>query len=581
MTMEAGYFTAFAEQAAPGTRYRYRLDGSGVFPDPASRFQPDGPHGSSEVVDQVFSWTDAAWKGASLRGQVIYEMHVGTFTEDGTWAAAQEQLHELAAGGISLIELMPVADFPGRFGWGYDGVSMYAPSWLYGRPEQMRQFINTAHELGIGVILDVVYNHLGPDGNYLREFSPYYFTDRYENEWGDPINFDGENSEPVREFFLANAAYWIREFHLDGLRLDATQQVFDSSGFHIIAAIVKRVHEAANGKATVIVGENEPQKAEMARRIADGGFEIDALWNDDFHHSAMVAMTGRSEAYYTDYLGKPQEFISALKYGYLFQGQRYDWQKQRRGTSARGLLPPVFVNYIQNHDQIANCGRGERIQCMTSPGRVRAMTALLLLAPNTPMLFQGQEFGSSKPFYYFADHKPELAKQIQEGRGRFLSQFRSLAQPEAQEILPDPGNPATFQRSKIDFSERDRHAGTYALHKDLIRLRREDPVISLQGEFGFDGAVLGGEAFVIRYFAEDGGDRLLLVNMGADLHVSPAPEPLLAPPRNSLWQVLWSSEDTRYGGMGTYYPDTEENWRIPGHAALVMRPAANGEPGHE
>lgn len=581
LSPEAGYFSGLAAQASAGSRYWYRLDGDSSFPDPASRFQPDGPYGSSEVIDSsTFLWTDSGWGGVSLEGQVIYEVHIGTFTEEGTWGAAQCQLPELASAGFSLIEVMPVADFPGRFGWGYDGLNLFAPTWLYGRPDDMRRFVDKAHAQGIGVILDVVYNHFGPDGNYLKEFAPDYFTLRYPNEWGDAINFDGENSGPVRDLFVSNAAYWIEEFHLDGLRLDATQQMFDSSSENIIAAITRRVREAARGRATIIIAENEPQDTKLVRPPGRGGYGIDAVWNDDFHHSAMVAMTGRNEAYYTDYRGKPQEFISALKHGYLYQGQRYKWQKQRRGTPSHGLHAAQFVNYIQNHDQIANAGRGERVHSITDPGRYKAMTALLLLAPNTPMLFQGQEFASSKPFCYFADHKPELAKRIQEGRAKFLAQFRSLASPEMQQGLPDSGNPATFQKCKLDFSERDRHAPYYALHKDLIRLRHEDAVFRAQARGGLDGAVLSCEAFVLRYFGENGDDRLLLVNLGMDLSLDPAPEPLLAPPEGRQWVLLWSSEDPRYAGSGTFPPDTDDGWQLPGHAAVVMCPAPFAENPH-
>ena len=579
---ENGCFSGTTSEAGPGTRYRYRLDGDALFADPASRFQPHGPEGPSELIDSsAFEWTDSNWNGVCVEGQVIYEIHVGTFTDEGTWSAARQQLAELAEAGISLIEVMPIADFPGRFGWGYDGALLFAPSWLYGHPDDMRRFVNEAHERGIGVILDVVYNHFGPEGNHLKEFSPDYFTNAYRNEWGEAINFDGPNSGPVRDYFIANAAYWIRDFHLDGLRLDATQQIFDQSGEHIIRALVRSAREAAGSRKILIVAENEPQETRLVRAPSAGGYGVDALWNDDLHHSAMVAISGRNEAYYTDYRGRPQEFISAMKYGYLFQGQRYKWQKQRRGTPCRGLTPFHFVNYIQNHDQVANSTGGARAHMLTSPGRYKAMTALLLLAPATPMLFQGEEFASSKPFYYFADHNPELAKTVQTGRSEFLSQFRSLASSEARQILPDPGNPTTFQRSKLDFAERERNAPYYHLHKDLIRLRREDAVFRQQGRGGLDGAVLSEEAFVLRYFGDDGDDRLLILNLGRDLHLDPAPEPLLAPPEGRRWHLLWSSEDVRYGGSGTYAPDTEENWRIPGHAAIVVEPAPLEEPDEE
>jgi maltooligosyltrehalose trehalohydrolase len=403
---ENGYFSGFAEGASAGALYRFRLDGSeNPLPDPASRFQPEGPHGPSQVVDPAaYRWNDQHWPGVKLPGQVLYEMHVGTFTREGTWPAAAGELPELAATGITVIEMMPVADFPGRFGWGYDGVNLFAPTRLYGTPDDLRDFVDRAHQAGIGVILDVVYNHLGPDGNYLKEFSPDYFTSRYENEWGEALNFDGENCGPVREFFLANAAYWIQEFHFDGLRLDATQQIFDSSPRHIIGEISRTVKRAGGKRSTILVAENEPQETDLVRKQG-----LDALWNDDFHHTATVALTSRSEAYYSDYCGTPQEFISAAKYGYLYQGQRYKWQKKRRGTPALDLEPAVFVNFFENHDQVANSARGKRIWQSTSPGRFRAMTALLLLMPSTPMLFQGQEFSASAPFVYFADHKPELA----------------------------------------------------------------------------------------------------------------------------------------------------------------------------
>ncbi len=574
-----GYFSTLAPQAAAGTRYRFLLDESAArLPDPVSRFQPDGPHGASQVIDpNAMQWTDAEWEGLPLEGQVFYEMHIGTFTREGTWEAARSQLGELSSAGITVIEVMPVADFPGRFGWGYDGVSMFAPTWLYCAPDDFRRFVNEAHSVGIAVILDVVYNHLGPDGNYLKDFSADYFTNRYENEWGEAINFDGPNSGPVREFFLTNAAYWIEEFHLDGLRLDATQQIFDSSPVHILRAITERVRQAARGRRTIIVAENEPQQTRLVRPPEQGGYGIDALWNDDFHHSAMVALTGHNEAYYTDYQGLPQEFISAVKYGYLYQGQRYKWQKKRRGAPAWGVRPAQFINFIQNHDQVANSGRGERVHVVAAPGRYKAMTALLMLAPGTPMLFQGQEFASSSPFYYFADHKPELVKMVHDGRKNFLSQFRSLAQPEMQGFAPDPGNPSTFESSKLNFGERERHAKYYQLHKDLARLRREDPVFRAQSPRGVDGSVLGPEAFVLRFFGEQGDDRLLIVNFGVDLHLDPAPEPLLAPPEGRRWSTQWSSEDPRYGGCGTYPLDSEDNWRLPGYAAVVLRPAAGDD----
>ena len=395
-----GHFAGHIAEAHAGALYRFRLDGGPQpYPDPASRFQPQGPHGPSEVIDPIdFKWTDQNWNGIGAEGQVLYEMHIGTFSKEGTWDAAGRELNEVADCGVTVLEVMPLADFPGRFGWGYDGVNLFAPTRLYGRPENFRHFVNRAHELGLGVILDVVYNHLGPDGNYLAQYARDYFSTRYQCEWGEALNFDGPNSGPVREYFLANVTYWIEEFHLDGFRIDATQQIFDSSQDHILAAITRTAREAARLRSTLIVGENEPQKAIHFLPHAQGGHGIDAMWNDDFHHSAMVAMTGRADAYYTDYRGTPQEFISAIKWGYLYQGQWYAWQKQPRGTPTLDLPPWKFINFLQNHDQLANSGTGKRAHLLTSPSRYRAITAMFLLAPQTPMFFQGQEFAASAPF---------------------------------------------------------------------------------------------------------------------------------------------------------------------------------------
>jgi maltooligosyltrehalose trehalohydrolase len=566
-----GYFSGLVSGAGAGALYKLRLDGGDAFPDPASRFQPAGPHGPSQVVDpSTFPWTDGDWPGVGRDGQVVYEMHLGTFTPEGTWEAASRELPELADLGITVIEMMPVAEFPGRFGWGYDGVDLFAPYHLYGEPDDFRRFVDRAHAAGIGVILDVVYNHLGPDGNYLKQFSPGYFTDKYKNDWGQAINFDGEDAGPVREFFLANAGYWIDELHLDGLRLDATQDVKDASEDHILAAVARRVREAAGRRPAYLVAENEPQHTDLVRPPAEGGCGLDALWNDDFHHCAQVALTGRNEAYYKDYKGCPQEMISLVKYGYLYQGQRYSWQEQRRGTPGLGLPAAAFVNFLQNHDQVANSARGERAHKLASPGRLRALTALLLLGPGTPMLFQGQEFCATSPFLYFADHNPELAAAVRDGRLEFLSQFPSLATPEMRAGVPDPDSPESFERCKLDLAERERHAPCYALHKDLLRLRREDPVFRVPGRL--DGAVLGPEAFVLRFFGADQEDRLLLINLGVDLELEPVPEPLLAPLTGQRWETLWSSEEPRYGGSGAPSPEDEEGcWRLTGQAAVVMR----------
>ncbi len=568
-----GYASASVAGVAAGDRYRFRV-GRELHADPASRWQPEGPFGPSEIFDpSSFAWTDDEWKGPSLQGAVVYELHCGTFTHEGTWRAAMEQLPYLAELGVTVVEIMPVSEFPGRFGWGYDGVFPFAPTRLYGTPDDFRALIDRAHQLGLAVVLDVVYNHLGPDGCVHRKFSRAYFSDRYANEWGDAINFDGPGSAAVREFFVSNAGYWIDEYHLDGLRLDATQTIHDGSERHVIMDIAHAVRTRAGGRRTLLVAENEPQLVDLMRPTENGGYGLDALWNDDFHHSAVVALTGRSEAYYSDHRGTPQELVSAAKYGFLFQGQRYNWQNAPRGSRALGVQPAAFVNFIENHDQVANSADGSRLHTRTSPGRMRAMTALLLLMPGTPMLFQGQEIASSAPFLYFADHNPELALNVQKGRAEFLSQFPSVASPSVQATLPVPHDASTFERCKIDWRERNAHEHAWWLHRDLLRLRRDEATFARQAVGGVDGAVLAGEAFALRFFADIPGDeRLLVVNLGPEIVAGSFADPLVAPPVRGTWTVRWSSEDPQYGGTGTPPIVNDAGWRVPGHAAIVLMP---------
>jgi maltooligosyltrehalose trehalohydrolase len=435
----------------------------------------------------------------------------------------------------------------------------------------VRRFVDRAHALGLAVIHDVVYNHLGPDGNYLGQFSPDYFSAKHTTDWGEAINFDGKNCGSVREFFIANAGYWIDEFHMDGLRLDATQNIYDDSEPHILSEVTARVRETARARTSLVIAENEPQHTNLVRNTARGGYGMDGLWNDDFHHSAVVALTGHNDAYYTDYLGDPQEFISALKWGYLYQGQRYKWQRKRRGTPALDINPAAFVTFIENHDQIANSASGRRMSTQTTPGRLKALTALMLLGPGTPMLFQGQEFASSQPFYFFADVPGQLCTLVREGRKEFMKQWRSIAQSEMVNCLNDPCSDAAFNDSKLDWRDAERNEPILRLHTDLLRLRREDPVLSRWKRGSFDGAVLAPEAFLMRCFSDDHGDRLILVNFGRDLHLDPAPEPLLAPPPDHEWEILLSTEQSTYGGCGTATPESDDNWRIGGHSAVVLR----------
>lgn len=577
-----GYFTATLKELKAGSLYKFRLDENDnyYYPDPLSKFQPEGPHGPSMVVDHsTFKWDDNAWKGVT-DNKIMYELHLGTFTKEGTWQAAAKQLKELKDLGITIIEIMPIAEFPGTRGWGYDGVNLFAPYHHYGSVDDVKYFINEAHKLDIAVILDVVYNHLGPDGNYIKEFTDYFFTDKHKTDWGEAINYDSSHSKDVRKIFIANAGYWIETFHFDGLRLDATQDIHDDSKPHIIKEIALEVVKRAKGRKTFVVAENEPQEAALVRHTEDG-FNLDAVWNDDFHHSAIVAMTGRTEAYYTDYRGTPQEFISALKYGWLFQGQVYKWQKKRRGTPSFDLKHDNFVNYIENHDQIANYGRGLRSHQLTSFPKYKAMATLMILAPGIPMLFQGQEFATSKPFFFFVDHDKNLNKLIQAGRKEFMAQFRSIGTPEMQASLPDPIAEDAMEKCTLDFEERKTNGHIYQMYKDLLKIKSEDKVVCSVNKSTrkFDGAVLANDCFVTRFFSDDyNEDRLLIINLDGDLYLHPAPEPLLAPPLDKRWELLFSTEDPKYLGHGTAALDNDkENWIIPSYSAILLKPVQNKE----
>ena len=574
-----GYFSGTVNCGA-GARYKFQINDGDAFPDPASRFQPDGPHGASCVIDPFsFKWTDANRRGVKLAGQIIYEMHIGTFTPAGTWQAAIDKLSDLKGSGITLLELMPIADFPGRFGWGYDGVNLFAPTRLYGIPEDLRAFIDRAHALGLGVILDVVYNHFGPDGNYLGAFSNDYLRRDKENDWGDAINFDRENCGPVREFFITNGRYWIEEFHFDGFRFDATQCIFDRSEEYIVGAIGRAARATAGERSIVLFAENERQEAKLIRTREEGGDDLDGVWNDDWHHAAIVALTGRNEAYYSDYTGCPQEFIAAAKYGYLYQGQPYSWQEAPRGYPSLDLKADAFVSFLENHDQVSNSATGDRVRLQTSPGRYRAMTALLLLGPWTPLLFQGEEFGASTPFLYFSEVGDEkLREAVKKGRFEFLAQFPSAASEDVQAKLAVPYEMETFSRSKLDWSEREKNQALSDLHRDLIKLRRDDSRLCHQSEGGIDGAVLRSESFVLRYFGNENDDRLLVINLRSREELTPVPEPLLAPPSDCQWEILWTSESRRYGGPGSVDIATEEKWVLPAESALVFRPRRRTQP---
>jgi len=568
---ENGYWSLFKAEAKAGDHYQFQInDDQRLYPDPASHYQPHGPHEASCIVNpEVFSWTDNAWTGITSGRHVLYEMHIGTFTQAGTYQAAALELKELARLGITTIELMPVAEFDGEYGWGYDVVGFFAPYHCYGTPDDFRAFINEAHAQGMAVILDVIYNHVGPSGAYHSVFSESYYSERYKSDWGAALNFDGPESAAVREFFIANVCYWIETFHLDGLRFDATHFIYDDSPLHIIAEMITKARQVAAHRILYFIGENESQQASATAPVEQGGYGLDAVWNDDFHHSAKVAMRGKQEAYFHDYKGTAQELVSLVKWGYLYQGQYYAWQEKVRGTPVLTKAASCFISFLQNHDQVANSGFGKRLHQQVHPGDMRAMTALLLLAPQTPLLFQGQEFGASAPFLFFADHEPDLAASVEIGRTEFLSQFPSLQSPLSVAYMHRPETRKTFERCKLDFAEREQHAPIYQLHLELLGLRREDPVFS--DPYDVDGSVISESAFLLRFFGTNAElDRLLIVNLGADVRCESLAEPLIAPPTGCHWQLIWSSEHPKYGGEGIHGINLSHSFVISGHSAQVF-----------
>lgn len=568
------YFSVLAKGVKEGARYHFRVDQeTQLLPDPASRFQPEGPHGPSCVIasfDDTLKASD--WKGImTLKGHVIYELHVGTFTQEGSWSAAIKKLPDLKELGITIIEMLPIADFHGAFGWGYDGVNLFAPTRLYGTPFDLREFIYQAHQLGIGVILDVVYNHFGSEGNYLSYFSDDYLSEIYKTDWGSSINFEHKNSKHVREFFITNALYWIEEYGFDGLRLDATQNIIDHSEPHILAEIAQVIHAHVKEREVVLIAENESQEIKHVLPSTCGGYGLDAVWNDDFHHSAQVCLTGRGEAYCTNYYGSMQELISSIKYGYLYQGQYYSWLKKNRGTASLRVPSDKFVIYLQNHDQIANSTRGFRLHQLADIHLVRAMTTLLLLAPGVPLIFQGQEFACDAPFYFFADHSDSLKKIVWEGRKKLISQFPSTLTSEMQAYYPDPCDINSFLKSKMRWEEKtqDGHREMFLFHRDLLKLRQADSVFTASPKI--DGASIANDLLLLRYFGPDDDDRMILCNFGMDYRRS-IPDPLFAPPTGKKWHKIFHSQHPLYGGVGIPPDaDPDKEWSVPGHTAIVYK----------
>ncbi len=476
----SGYFGDTRPGVGAGARYRYVIDGRGPFPDPASRFQPDGVHGASMVVDpRGFQWTDQGWSGRALAGMVIYELHVGTFTPEGTFAAAEARLPLLRDLGVTTIELMPVADFPGTRNWGYDGVALFAPARCYGTPDDLRRFVDRAHQLQLAVFLDVVYNHVGPDGAYLNAFSPYYFTDRHASPWGAGVNLDGEQAAPVREFFLDNATHWVLDYHIDGLRLDATHAMPDSRTPNFLSELAVRVRQASGSRRVSLIAEDHRNLADVVTPQAAGGWGLDGVWADDLHHQLRRIVAGDSDGYYADFSGSSSDIAATLRDGWFYSGQHSAYLGGPRGTDPSRVAPHQCIVCLQNHDQVGNRALGDRLHHQVPMSAYRAASVLLLTAPQTPLLFMGQEWAASAPFLYFTDHSEELGRLVREGRRAEFARFAAFTDPEARAFIPDPQAVATFVDSRLDWGERDAepHASMLRLYTSLLALRAREPLL--------------------------------------------------------------------------------------------------------
>ncbi len=495
-----GTFSGSVAAIRAGDRYRYQLDGAGPYPDPASRFQPDGVHGPSEVVDpNHFDWSDTAWRGVALEDVVLYELHIGTFTPAGTFAGVIERLPYLVDLGVTAIEIMPVADFPGQRNWGYDGVALFAPARCYGRPDDLRRLIDAAHQLGLGIVLDVVYNHVGPDGAYLGTFSPYYFSHRHRIPWGDAINLDGEHCAMVRGFLIENALHWVHEYHCDGLRLDATHALIDGSLRHFLAELSSRVRASVANREVLLLAEDHRNLARMVRSEAENGWGLDAVWADDFHHQVRRSLAGDSEGYYRDYTGSVADLATTVRQGWFYCGQPSQHLGAPRGTDPAQLAPRQFVVCVQNHDQVGNRAFGERLHHQIDLAAYRAATVLLLCAPETPLLFMGQEWAATTPFLFFTDHKPDLGKLVTAGRRREFMDFSAFSDAGVRQRIPDPQDPTTFLRSRLNWAEcmHEPHASTLRLYQQLLELRRTEPLLRATTWDGFRAGALGERGLVL------------------------------------------------------------------------------------
>lgn len=536
------------KQPLAGHRYQFLIDGEHHVPDPASRFNPEDADGSSIVIDPgSYSWEATEWKGRPWHEFVLYELHVGTFTEEGTFEAAGRRLDHLVALGVTAIEIMPVADFPGRRNWGYDGVLLFAPDAAYGTPDDFKRFIDQAHQHGIAVILDVVYNHFGPKGNLLGSYAPSFFTDRHITPWGDAINFDGDDSAAVRAFYRYNALYWIDEFFLDGLRLDAVHAIKDESPYHFLDELSLAVSLKTDRHVHLIL-ENENNQATLLERLPDASPAVaTAQWNDDIHHALHSLLTGEEDGYYADFSSTAvQQLADGLAQGFIYQGQA----SPHAGGSARGepsgSLPTLaFINFLQNHDQIGNRAFGDRIGQLAPAAAVRAAAACVLLGPAVPMIFMGEEFAASSPFLYFCDFDGDLATAVRDGRRREFARFSQFTDPAARQQIPDPTDKATFHRSKLDWSEAQdgEHAAMLGFYQECLQIRRRivQPLLVAGGQCTAVVTILAERAFVVRWTFDRLGTLSLAANFSpvdrVDVAIETSPGGARMPLGKSAFEV--------------------------------------------
>jgi maltooligosyltrehalose trehalohydrolase len=569
-----GFHSACIADVAAGDHYRYRLDGGALLPDPASRWQPAGVHGPSAVVDwQSFPWTDQGWTGVPLEDTVLYELHIGTFTPEGTFAAAAQRLPYLKDLGVTAVELMPVADFPGRWNWGYDGVAPFAPARCYGQPDELRRLVDAAHRLGLAVHLDVVYNHLGPDGACQPNFSPFYLSETHTSPWGPAMNVDGPHSQPVRDYLVQNALHWIHEYHIDGLRLDATHAIVDESPRHILAVLTEGVRHslAGSGRRAQVIAEDHGNLAHMLRPECRGGLGLDGLWSDDFHHQMRRHLAGDTEGYFADFGGTAEEIAQTASRGWFYCGQHSAYFGHARGSNPDRVRPSQLVCFLQNHDQIGNRPFGDRLHHQIDPAAWRASSTFLLVLPEVPLIFMGQEWAASTPFHYFTDHRADLARLIRDGRRHEFDRFETFREAATRGRIPDPQAESTMLASRLDWSEPDRepHASVRRLYSDLLALRREEPTLGGCAQSRVEIAPADAHSIIVRRRAPGGPDWLVVVRFAGSGTVRLDEYPLAGRPVTDPWAVALTTEDAPYA------PDTQAIVIAAGGTAVSFaRPGA-------